>query len=318
MIQTTTIQKWSTSAVPPAQRLEYWIGAICEGFLEMAVTTPAASRFHSSLESAPLGPIGVNRVLGSAQDVYRTRRAIAQSRENYFYLLCKPDASWHCVQDGRIARLLPGDAVLVDSRRCYEFHFPSSADTISLELAPWWVESWLAEPAQALARRIDGQSGWGQALSGFMRQLSPETAAAPPLPAALLTDQLGALLALATHSGIPARQAGAASLALKDRIADAVRQRYAEPGLTAGAVAENLGISTRTLHRCLAGHALTFGQMLADCRLATALRLLSEPRFDRLHVAEIGRRVGIMDPSHFTRQCRRRFGRTPGQLRRAR
>ena len=90
------IERWSTDAVPPAQRLDYWVGAVCEGFLEMEVTSPQARHFDATLESAPLGTpalgIGVNRVRGSAQDVYRTRRAIERSRSNFYYLLCKTDS----------------------------------------------------------------------------------------------------------------------------------------------------------------------------------------------------------------------------------
>jgi len=75
-------------------------------------------------------------VRGSAQDVYRTRSAIARSRDNFFYLLCKTDSAWSASQGDCTARLLPGDAVLVDSRDRYAFHFPVSADTVSLELPP--------------------------------------------------------------------------------------------------------------------------------------------------------------------------------------
>ena len=312
------IRKWSTDDVPAAQRLDYWIGAICEGFLEMEATSPQAASFHSSLESMPLGAIGVHRVRGSAQDVFRTSRGIAKGRENYFYLLCKTDSAWSSAQAGHSARLLPGDVLLVDSRRRYEFHFPLSADTVSLELPTAWVESWLPDPSRHLAQRIDGQSGWGLALSSFAQQLSPEMAAAPPLPQALLTDQLGALLALATGGDVPAAGADPSASALRRQVTDAICERHAEPGLTAAAVAAGLGISERTLHRCLAGADATFAQQLAACRMAVARRLLSEPRFDRLSVAEIGRRVGLADASHFVRQCRKHLGATPGALRRGR
>lgn len=313
------IRTWSTDAVPAAQRLDFWVGAICEGFLEMSATSPVASRFGASLESAPLGPIGVHRVRGSAQDVYRTRRAIAHSRENFFYLLCKTDGAWSAGQAGHSARLLPGDVVLVDSRQCYEFHFPVCADTVSLELPTRWVESWLADPARHLGRRIDGGSGWGRVLSHFMVQLSPETAALPPLPAALLTDQLGALLALAAGGDIQAtRNSEPGAVDLRRRVAEAIRERYAEPGLTAATMAAGLGVSERTLHRCLATGGSTFAQQLSECRMAVARRMLNDARFDALSIAEIGRRVGLADASHFVRQCRKHLGHTPGMLRRVR
>lgn len=317
-----TLHRWSTDAVPPAQRLDYWVGAVCEGFLEMDVTSPVdGARFGATLESAPLGPIVVNQVRGSAQDVYRTRRAIAQSRHNCYYLLCKTDSAWVTVQDERCARLLPGDAVLVDSRRRYEFHLLQSADTLSLELPTAWVDAWLPDAADQVARRIDAQAGWGGVLCAFLRQLSPQLAAAPPVPAQLLSDQLGGLLALATGQGGaqgPMPQ-GAGPAALRRRVLDATRERHAEAGLTAAAVARGLGMSERSLHRCLAlGEGTTFATALAGFRMQAARRMLCDARFDRLSVAEIGFRVGLADASHFVRQCRRHLGATPGELRRLR
>jgi AraC family transcriptional regulator, positive regulator of tynA and feaB len=313
------VRRWTTNDVPPAQRLDYWVGAISEGFLEMSATSPVTSRFDSSLESAPLGSIGVSQVRGSAQDVFRTRSAIARSRENYFYLLCKTDSSWSSVQDGYANHLLPNDVVLIDSRLCYEFHFPVSADSMSLQLPPSWVESWLVDPARYIARRIDGQAGWGAVLSSFMRQLSPDAVAPPPLPAQLLTDQLGALLALATGSKVPGKAASdAGTTALRGRVLDTIRARHAEPGLTAATVAADVSVSERTLHRSLAGSGQSFGSYLAACRMSVAQRMLRDPRFDRLSVAEVGRRIGLSDASHFVRQCRRHLGGTPGVLRRKR
>jgi AraC family transcriptional activator of tynA and feaB len=321
------IHRWSTDAVPPAQRLDYWVGAVCEGFLEMDVTSCAGGSFAATLESAPLGPIVVNQVRGSAQAVYRTRRAIAQSRHNYYYLLCKTDSAWVTVQDGRSARLLPGDAVLVDSRRLYEFHLLQSAETLSLELPTAWVDAWLPDAGDRVARRIDGQSGWGGVLSGFIRQLSPQMASRPPVPAELLTDQLGGLLALALGHGV-SQAPGEGRAALRRRVLDATRERHAEPGLTATAVARGLGISERGLHRCLAGGqgdgdgngdgGTTFATALTAVRMQAARRMLGDARFDRLGIAEIGFRVGLADASHFVRLCRRHLGATPGELRRGR
>jgi AraC-like DNA-binding protein len=246
--------------------------------------------------------------------VYRTRRAIARSREHFFYLLCNTDSAWRVAQQGRAERLLAGDLVLVDSRRCYEFHFPA-VDTLSIELPTPWVESWLPHSESQLARRIDGRSGWGQALSAFVRQLQPELSVKPPLPAPLIVDQLGALLALATAQspGVEPEARG-----LRERVLAEIAERHAEPGLTAREIAQALGTSERSLHRSLSGSGITFARSLMQQRMAAAHRLLSDARFDRLTVAEIGRRVGLLDASHFVRQCRQWLGATPGALRRVR
>lgn len=305
--------RWSTDAAPAGESLDYWIGAVCEGFLEMHVTAGAAGGFAAELTSAPLGPLQLNRVGGSAQDVYRTPRAIARSREHYFYLLCKSDTAWSASQHAHDARLLPGDLLLVDSRHCYEFHFGRTCNTVSIELPTAWAEQWLPDPARVCGRRLDGQAGFGAALSAFARALQPELALAPPTPAALLTDQLGALLALACGGEV--RHTGESGL--RTRIEAAIRERHAEPGLTAAAVARGLGIGERSLHRALAAGSATFAQQLMACRADAARRLLADRRFDRLSAAEIGRRVGLLDASHFVRVYRQHAGLTPAAWRRA-
>ena len=309
----TPLRRWSTEAAPIGQSLDYWVGAVCEGFLEMDVRSRACQHFDAALTSASLGELQLNRVEGSSQDVYRTPRHLARGGPNYFYLLCKTDEPWAGAQEECGTRLAPGDCLLVDSRRRYEFHFDTRCNTVSLQLPSHWVERWLPDPASACGRALEGRSGFGAALSAFALQLQPELALAPPLPPALLADQLGALLALAVGTEAPPDRPGLAA-----RIADAVRERHAEPGLTAAAVAAGLGIGERSLHRALAAHRHTFAQQLMACRMDSARRLLADPRFDRLTVAEIGRRVGLLDPSHFVRAFRHATGHTPGALRRQR
>jgi len=310
------LRTWSTAHFPREQRLDYWVGAVCEGFLEMTVSAVQPAPFDAELQAVPLDALVVNSVRGSAQRVHRSAAAIARGRQDFYYLLCKSDTNWGVVQAGRDERLLPNDLVLIDSRRPYELHFPHTVDTLSLQLPIPWVESWLASPQRELARRIDGQSAWGQVLSTFVRRLQPQALRQPALPAAVLADQVGALLALATAPD-PAEHGGAttADTALRGLIDDQIRQRCSEPGLTAADVAAALQISSRSLHRGLAAGEWTFASRLMRHRMDLAQRMLACARFDRLTTAEIGRRCGLLDPSHFARVCRRLLGASPAELR---
>lgn len=315
--ETLPLRRWSTDAVAPSARLDYWVGAVCEGFLDMEVASAQAG-FGAELVSAPFGGLTLNRVQGSAQDVYRTRRGIARSRQDCHYLLCKTDSAWSAAQGAASARLWPGDLLLVDAGRCYEFHFDSSCSTVSLELPTAWLRRWLPEPAAVTGRRIDGSGatgGFGGALSAFVRQLRPELALAPPAPAALVTDQLGALLALACA---PVPRDEHTDRSLRARVHQTVQARHAEPGLTAAAVASGLHVGERSLHRALAAGGVPFASLLAMVRCQAARRLLQDSRFDRLTVAEVGRRVGLLDASHFVRVFRRTVGSTPAAWRQGR
>ncbi|MDR6856613.1 helix-turn-helix domain-containing protein [Variovorax guangxiensis] len=307
-------RQWSTDAVPGSQRLDYWVGAVCEAFLEMDVTSSRPEGFDASLLHQPLGPIAVNRVRASAQDVYRTHAAIGRSRHNFYYLISQFDRPWGAAQGGRSAALAAGDAVLVDSRERYEFHFREGVHCASMQLPIDWVERWLPAGPDGVARRIPGDAGWGLALRGLLHNLSPEFAAKPGLPPALIVDQLGVLLSLAVPGPAEGPEPQAASL--RRLATDLLRQRLGEPGLTGQGVADALGASLRSLHRAFAPGE-SFARTLRRLRMEEAARLLAAGRFARLGVAEIGRRCGYLDASHFVRHFRAEHGLTPGAWRRS-
>jgi AraC-like DNA-binding protein len=58
--------------------------------------------------------------------------------------------------------------------------------------------------------------------------------------------------------------------------------------------------------------------MLIQARVDLAVRMLQSPLFDRVTTAEIGRRAGFSDASHFVKVLRRTTGQTPLRMRRAR
>ncbi|GAA6142313.1 hypothetical protein NBRC116584_21310 [Hydrogenophaga sp. 5NK40-0174] len=312
--------------VEAPQRFDYWVGAICECFLEMEADTTDRPGFEGRLQSTPLGDLRINRVSGSNQRVYRTPGAIARSHEDFYFLLCKEARSSAVItQHGAgTARLLPGDLTLIDSRRRYELHFPDEVDVFSLALPTAWLDTWLPDASCQLGRRIDGSEGWGHVLSAYVRKLGDGVGA---LPDSVQVDHLGGLLALTLGAGAAnqnarvgddaAREAGA-QRSLRERIDLCLHERFAEPGLTAGDVAASLGVSVRSLHRALASEERTFASELMAQRLRSAQRMLQSRSFDGLTTAEVGRRVGLLDASHFTRAYRRWSGVTPARARDAR
>lgn len=314
MQPTPVARRWSTDAVEPPQRLDYWVGAICEGFLEMDATSSVSRSFAAELQSMPLEAVTVHQVLGSPQDVYRRASAIARSRVDYYYLLWKSGTPCAVEQDERTTRLQAGDLALIDSRRCYALHFPDTVDVLSLQLPIGWLETWVADPAALVATRIDGSRGWGQVLGSFVRQLQPALLPGAVLPARVMAEQLGGLLALAAEAP-PAPSNETDQQRLYQRVDEWIRAESHRPGLCAADAAQALGLSVRTLYRCLAAGHATFAERLLHHRLAAARRMLASRHFGALTLAEIGRRAGWPDASHFTRVCRRWLGDTPQQLR---
>lgn len=86
--------------------------------------------------------------------------------------------------------------------------------------------------------------------------------------------------------------------------------RDGEPSLDA--VAAELYLSPRTLHRRLTGRALSFRQLLEEVRRQLAEDYLRDPR---LTLVEVARLVGFSEQSAFQRAFKRWTGQTPGEFR---
>ena len=180
-----------------------------------------------------------------------------------------------------------------------------------------FVNAWLPDPDGVAGRRLPSSTGWGHVLSAYVNQLASTSGAHRPLQASILEDQLGALLALAASEGQPLDSVPQVTCSdLHNRIHESIRQRCTDLCLTALDIATEVNISLRTLHRVLASRGETFGSRLIAARCTVAHRMLTSPQFESLTIAEIGRRAGFVDTSHFSRTCRIRYGHPPAQLRR--
>ncbi|MTV37208.1 helix-turn-helix domain-containing protein [Duganella radicis] len=314
-INDTRSKIWSTEQLPPAERLDYWIGAICEAFLEMHASAYNVEHFHARLEAVSLDALVVNCVTHTPQNIYRRKADIARSRDNYSYLICNTTSAWQVSQEHIASHLLPGDMVVLDSRSRYELNFPTSANTVSVQLPIGWLETWLPASQQLLGRRLDGQQGWGLALRTLLQQLTVDSVESLVLPARLIADQIGALLSLTAQAHTSGEVGSSRSGALVEKIKQGIRVRCAEPGLVASSIADDVCVSVRTLHRHLAIAGCTFAEILMTERIALAHRMLTSPAFVRLNIAEIGYRVGLTDPSHFARAYKRRIGVSPARAR---
>jgi AraC-like DNA-binding protein len=94
-----------------------------------------------------------------------------------------------------------------------------------------------------------------------------------------------------------------------------IDRHLTDGSLTAAAVAARHRISTRYLHKLFADDALTFSRFLLDRRLDLAHARLRDPRFTAATVSRIASDAGFGDLSYFNRTFRRRFGRTPSDVR---
>lgn len=305
----------STADVRPGDRLDFWANTLSTAVIPMAVERAVPAGFDARMSATALGGLSLVELCGSAHHVVRGRGELARSAERCFHLVMSLNSNW-AFTHRREGLIQPGDVVLTDSEIGYRLKPNNMGEPfihfLTLKLPVEWLRTWITNPHEWVGRPIDQQSGWGRALSSFMRGLRPDVVVRAPLPGNTLADNVGSLLALVVDQGHGnVAHCSIAQRSQRDRIKDCITQRSQEMYVTAADVAQALNISVRTLHRTLAASNETFSQLLLNNRIERALQMLRSPGLQRLTIAEIGRRSGFADASHFSRIIARKTGRTP-------
>jgi AraC family transcriptional activator of tynA and feaB len=192
--------------------------------------------------------------------------------------------------------------------------FHEGMSVCAVELPVPWMREHLSLPDERRSAVIPRDAGWGRVLSALALELSKDLTLATQLPAPQLLDHLGGLLRGALEPDEPGGSRRSV-LSLQDRAERVLAQRLAEPGLSAGDVAQALGVSVRTLHRVFAGSGSTFAATLRERRLQHAVSLLRRHNLGGVPVAEIGALCGFQDASHFSREFHRQWGAPPARWR---
>lgn len=276
----------------------------------MTVTTEDPANFSASVTTAALGPLRVTRTQGGVHDSRRTRRDIERSEDRCFHLLVSLHSAWRFTHCGR-TELRAGDLILNDSEYEHEINIRTTYDFLNLKLPVEWLRTWIPDPSILVGRRIPCDSAWGTVFSPAVTQLRPDLLALSPLPANVLVEHVGAMLALvAGHY----EKASNADKLLLQRVTDCIRQRCGEPGLTSDQVASTLAIEPRVLHRMLATAGHTFAGQLLDARVELAVGLFRSADRRSLSLLQIARRAGFLQPLHLERAIRKRLGCTVREL----
>jgi AraC family transcriptional regulator, positive regulator of tynA and feaB len=127
--------------------------------------------------------------------------------------------------------------------------------------------------------------------------------------AALMTLVVVNLLRSLLH---PADRATPTRLA---RLMDIARSRMTDPGFDLAALAREAHWSARTVQTAFSTEGLSFSDWLTGERLDLARTILTDP-VQHASVAHVAHTAGFNDTSTFFRAYRRRFGATPGSVRR--
>jgi AraC family transcriptional activator of tynA and feaB len=248
-------------------------------------------------------------VVDAAQTrLYRTQQEIARSDGSHFFTVFQLRGSSLMEQGDRQAVLSAGDVTLIDASRTSSFTFQQNSRQISL-LMP---RSYLEQSASKVqyARRLDAQSSVVRLSRQLVLGCMQDSQMSAPESEAIL-NALATLLRPALVDCVVEEDRHPRSF---NRTLAFIDTHIQSPQLRPEWIADELGVSVRSLYRMFARQGLVVAQYIKHRRLdlcAQALRSAPE----RQKLATIGYDWGFSDHSHFSTAFKSRFGVSPSEYR---
>jgi AraC-like DNA-binding protein len=313
------VEVLSTMAVPSGQRVAFWNDLACRTLTRLVADPVDRSDFFGQIRCANLGAIRVAEISSDAARVHHLHSHITQNDDASCLLQFQLSGCSVNRQDGREARLAPGDFTLRDCTRPYEVAFDEPVSMLALRIPGEVFRRYVARPEKIVAVPVSGSSGPGGLVSRFLRDLwhNPETVPGPDFASRLAPTILD-LIATA-YLTVPQAQPQPSSLATARRveILNHIEAHLADPDLTPQTIAARFRITTRYLHRLLEQEAETPSRYILRRRLEASSRTLTNPL--RLHcsITFIAFQHGFNSVAHFCKAFRDRYGLSPRDYRRA-
>jgi AraC-like DNA-binding protein len=306
----------STDAVHPTGRVAYWHDVVCETFVALDCRTALRDRFCGSVASRCAGGLNLGWVDADAQAVARTRTLIAQSSDDAMLvsLLVRGEAC--VVQDGRQARMSPGDLVLKDPTRPYEMLFDAPFTKWVLEVPRAALRQRLGTPEAMTATCVSGATPLGRLTKDFLFGFAALPHTTPHLVQERLAGQALDLIAMALTEHTQAHVSqGAHRTVLAVRMRSFVEQHLPKADLNGALIAGAFRMSARSVRDVFAADGTTPGRYILTRRLERARVLLADPAQHRRTISDIAYAVGFADLPHFNRSFRAAYGRSPREAR---
>jgi AraC-like DNA-binding protein len=225
-------------------------------------------------------------------------------------------------QDGRQARLLPGEFALYDTRRPYEVVCGPGRDQpvqmMTFMFPPTLLPLSRNRLRQLAAVPFPAGAGLGDVTSQFLLQLARNVDHYSPAEAARLSaaalEVLGTRLAheLDAHDWDTPE---ARRHALLTTVQAFIQNNLGDPALSPGMIASAHHMSLRSLHQLFHDEGLTVAGWVRQRRLEGCRHDLSDPALAARPVAAIAARWGFPNPGDFSRAFRSRHGLPPAEYR---
>jgi AraC-like DNA-binding protein len=311
-----------TSDIPPAQRYDAWRSIVCDTLGPLDFRADPDVPLWGEIGAGSLGSVNVGSVLTSTpHSVHRTPGLIRRGSSEMYRVVLAISGALRLGQDGKTARLLPGEFAIYDFAKPYDLVYDSA-----VRLAVFgFPRVMLPVPADTAAMMsavpITAEVAAASLAAPFLTRVARDFESYQPASTARLCTVLMDLVATAVAER--AGSSGCVPPAARERalllaVHAFIERHLSDAELTPAAIASAHHMSLRQLHRLFETQQTTVAAWVRHRRLERCRRDLSDPCLATTPVSTVAIRWGLPDAAHFSRQFRAAYGVAPAEFRQRR
>lgn len=291
--------------------LPQWRELVNRSFVPLIVRENCGVLFRGSMVTTVLDEICVYEIEATPHIVERTEELIAGSGDAYLKLSLALDGFCVLEQDGRTARISPGDLAVYDTSRPYRLAFETDNRALVIMVPHRLIDLPPGELARLTAVRFAHDTALGRVVNSFFQDLGTAIHdLRDPAGIRLVHTALDLLVTLLSSEHRVGDARDPQRALLRD-IREYIDARLGDPDLTPTSIAKAHFISTRHLHAIFTNENVTLASWIRERRLEHIRRDLVDPLFASEPINRIAARWGLVDAAHFSKAFKLRFGMGP-------
>jgi AraC-like DNA-binding protein len=304
---------FSTDAFAERERLSAWRDAVGRSVINVDIEPTNPETFRAEATAYLMPGLAVLFAFSDAHKCHHPRELI---RDDDLSFLVAPACHFTASQLGRTTDMAPRDSVMMSNEDVGSVAVAAGTQFMSFSVPRATIRPLVPDLGAVIARPISPDNPAFKLLMGYLGNAKDVQALQTPELQQLVASHVHDLLAVAlgaTRDAAEIAQGRGVRAARRAAAKTFVREQLRRPDLRANTVAAHLGVTPRYVQMLFETENQSFSEFVLTERLGRAHRmLLTDPA---LSVSAIALAAGFNDLSYFNRTFRRRYGRTPTEVR---
>lgn len=290
--------------------------AMVQGFFMPLQLSSAASDFAGRIRSAGRDGVFCYEIAASAHVVERTPPLIARSAGgDYYKFSVMLGGSCLVMQDRREAVLGEGDAALYDTTRPYTLVADEALRMAVVMVPRHLIDLPAGVVGQLTAVRLAGGTGLTTIVAPFLSGLATDPRQLDSPAGGRLAGNAVDLLTTMLVAELDVAADDTSRTVLLRRVCAYIDEHLSDPDLGPAGIAAAHFISVRYLQNLFQAEGTTASAWVRERRLEHSRRDLTDPVLRGRPIAVIAARWGFVEPTHFSRVFKERYGCSPREAR---